>query len=85
MPACSHLYLSIVPEAVNAGIVAGLGLVAADQQLDRHVADADGRSRTDDVSREFVLGVLAAVPDLGVQAFDAFLVPGSITTRGRCS
>ena len=56
-------------------------MVAAGQELDRHVADVDDGSSTNDVSRELVLGVLAAVLDLGMQAFDAFLV-GSVAEKG---
>ena len=60
------------------GVVAGLGLLSGSQELHRYVADVDGRGRMDDGGRELVLGVLSAVPDLGMETFRSLLVPGSL-------
>ena len=54
------------PEAVDAGVVAGLGLFSVGQELYGHIADVDGRGGAHDGGGELVLGILAAVPDLGV-------------------
>lgn len=65
-------------EAVDTGVVAGLGVVAFCQQFDGHVADIDGRGCAYDGSGELVLGVLTAVFDLGVESFDLVFVPGAL-------
>ena len=58
--------LALVPEhrleAVDAGVVAGLGLLAGGQEFHWDVADVDGRGCLDDGGRELVLGVLSGSP-----------------------